>query len=447
MCLILRGDGHLTAKIIVEQIWPQITTHGKLEFLECYDFILRNHGTESLTGLDILSPQNLHTKKKTIKKPVTDGIVEKCDWVRGFAPLATDEETGIAKLKFIFTEDAYRAKAINYQLRESPTWNLDDSQPPARGILAQTGMTTARLEFEDEHRMEPFCPDRSDQTTYWIRIALKPTINHRITPPLAFGSDTLQIQPCEILSADQVLSICRDKLNVWAENSESPVQESAVAARRLLLDETFESPDSSLRVESHFLSLVTGRKFMQTNMMVEGPCGFLGVQDPYGMSESPIAKEYKERQPAMSRTWYMGGSHYRSNDPFELARLVCRHLKDFAGPGKTKEMISTAVAHDQHRNVCHVVEALKDRGVLDCDKDSDTYRIREPDRFITPFDGNPLGTKDGNFTPFDEWDKYAFFADVLFGQLGSDQVNPHRDSRFEPKGARIHYDLLFDKPA
>ena len=55
MCISVHSDGHLTVKVFYEQIWPRVVD-GDLEFLECYDLILRSHSPNEIKKLLPLSP-------------------------------------------------------------------------------------------------------------------------------------------------------------------------------------------------------------------------------------------------------------------------------------------------------------------------------------------------------------------------------------------------------
>jgi hypothetical protein len=429
MCLVLHGPGHITIKLMFEQIWPKIRD-GKLVFLECYDFILRSHSSEPLRKLYVLSPHGAGEKTPLfqLKNAVE---IEHCNWAVEANPIG---ETGTWHVEFDGA-DPYEVTRLQPRIERTgwliPQPNASQLQVKAQAAFVATGMTIAKLKFENQQQILQYDPKNSGRTTYWLRLAYEPAVNHQ-TAPIEFGSvekstrPLFQIQPCVVLNPSALLSQLGDDLSELTDNEN--LREGAILAKQEALERRFLCPGTSTRVEDQRINLVTTRDFMVCNTVAEGACSTLGVQDV-------------PRSHALARKWFMGAKHYPTNDPLTLARAVSRYISEWAlhyDGAKSKEAVTAALAPEQHPNISHVVEALRQLGLIAEAKGYYYLNETMPDAGLI----NALA----GYGSLDEPAITKACRDLLYGSLPIPGRTAGDRSRFSPKGGRIHYDLVYRTP-
>ena len=422
MCLILHANGHLTVKVLLEQIWPMVR-NGQVQFLECYDFIFRSHSPEPLDRLYILSPQSAgDTQIFVLQK---DSETTYCDWPLGITTSPDQPKVCVLRIPSLSAED-YGVTRLYPQI-DKPTWLK--SVTPASATFTITQMTMSKLTFKDQC-IRQFDKSKPNETTYWLRLAYFPKIIHRMPKPTIFGPlngpATLNIWPCEVLSPSEVLRHLENQLDVLSELH----PDGARGAYDAALMNGFCSPATSTRVEDHRISFVTDRHFMLFNTVVEGPCGFLGAQ------------QITPKEPRLVRTWFNGAKYYPANDALSMTRLVYKYLRESAlneKDAKTKEAISSAIAPDSHSNVSHIVEALRKLDYVQEVTDRKGWYFIKPPLLDDGqlFLANPTGAEEYDFGKRD-----GVIRNALYGELPLPDRNTGT-TRFEMKGVRLHCDLAF----
>jgi hypothetical protein len=419
MCIAIHSAGHLTIKLLIEQIWP-ILIDGSVQFLQCYDIVFRSHSDQPLDRLYVLSPQS---EAFSLKKEV-----KHCDW-----PYECEQVSTAAEDRFILqvpglTHLKLETTKLN-PVVETPNWLKVPNEATAAFTL--TNMTMAKLKFH--RKLERYSAARSGETTYWLRLAYIPKFTHRIQNAISFGKD-LKVRPYEILSPNEVLRALNNQLNTLATHA-TKGRTATEAAKKQIFSERYYSPGTSTRIEDHRISLVMDPKFMVTNVLAEGACGFLGVQEP------------SSKKGHLVRSWFYGAKYYPANDPVTLAQMVYKYMVNWAAnevDGKTKEAISSAVAPEHHRNVSHVVEGLRKLGLvaevnsrpgyyyLGRESDSDEIGQLRSLFLAEPYEGEEID--------FGARDKRV--RDCLYGTMEVPNRSGEQ-SRFEPRGLRLHFDLLY----
>lgn len=424
MCLILHGLGHITIKLMFEQIWP-VLEDNELRFLECYDFVFRVHSPETLRHLYILSPQGAYAHVFDL---LDDIDVKQCDWP---VNVLAGAKNGSKTVEFDGTEK-FEATRLKPQIKRTgwlyPQPSADPSHLKGVAAFVSTEMSMAKIEFKNNQELCRFSPEDAGSTTYWMRLAYKPKVIHRAAPiafdPQGMSKPIFRIQPCQILSPDLVLSHLSDQL-AFLEKKPS-MKEGAIKAREEALTRRFYSEESSTRIEDHRITLITTPEFMVSNTMAEGACGTLGVQD---VSNN-----------ALARKWFMGAKHYATNDALTLARSVFRYLREWGlhvADAKSKEAITAALAPDQHPNISHIVEGLCRLGLIFETGRKGYYSLNEERR------DSPLANALAGYGELDSPAITKACRDVFYGSLPIPYRDPTENSRFAAKGGRIHFDLAY----
>jgi hypothetical protein len=428
MCLILHGHGHLTIKVLLEQLWPMYDRKRKaLTFLQCYDVILRSHSKTSLNKLYVLCSQPTPAGSPLRLERPESRMLSLTDWI-------VTEEIGSATdtLRTIRVDASavFQVKRLIPRLAPQ-SWMSQDFDAVA--VFRYAKMSLARVTFEGNGVIERFDPAHPGETTYWIRFAFVPEKNSASERPTfafgALGSPLFQIRSCQILSPPLVLGELSDRLDLF--EADEVLADGARAARKHIFDELFHKPSTSTRVEDHRIALVASPEFLVLNSVLQGKCGFHGVQ--------PVKTT---NPPAVARMWFAGARHYPTTDPICMARLVYGYLREWAWnekDAKQKEAISSAVAPESHTNVSHVVDALCKLGYIREARDAKgRYWVDEvlPDGSL--FLANPAGTSE-----IDLGERDTEIRDSLYGELSlPDRPQSSRFS-FLLGGPRIHYDLAY----
>jgi len=430
MCLVFHSNGHLTIKVLWEQIWLTVRDE-TLEILECYDLVFRFHGPATSTDrLQILSP---HRPQQGEVFALSGGLTS-FDWAFTATPL----DPGRGRFRIDFAGPPYEAPLEFEVTRLYPRLRQTDwlaGAPPndtGAALFWGTEMTLAEILFDDGATIGKFDPDRAGETTYWLRLAFAPRVNHLTPQPIEFGPPGkplfFHVQPCFVLSPNQVLNLLESKLNFLAENVPY-FRAGVLRAKTEIFANIFAARSTSTCVEDHRISLLTGSESLILNTSIDGECGFVGV-NAVGLTP-PIR---------LTRTWFHGAKYYLYSDPITLVRAVYKYLRNFArtaGDAKSKEAISSALSCGSHENVSHVTDALEKWGFIKCPRDG-FYCIVEP-----PLEDDQLFLK--RVEGADELDlksRGQEFRDDLYGELS---VHPAAipPSRFRPRGFRLFFDLAF----
>jgi hypothetical protein len=430
MCLILHSDGHLTVKMMYEQIWPRVDERGALAVLECYDFVLRSHTPEEISSLHILSPQTLVAKGDRFDVLPND-VCEEYNWI--FQMLAHDrKDHNKARIQFAapFGEPPllYGVTQLRPSIRKAAWLRTANDRMIA---FQSTGMTMAEVALEDGPKIKKFDPEHPDETTYWLRLAFEPKIQHLTETPIAFAprkQSVLSVQPCSILCPQQVLYHLSSQLKLMETDSRTVLGKGAKVAQEEVFDKVFEKPKTSARIEEHRISLATGPEFLVLNTSIEGDCGFVSVQ------------LLKNADRKLTRTWFTGAKYYPLSDPLTTASIVYTYLKHWAhneAGAKSKEAVSAALSSHSHENISHVVEALVTLGFVKAVGQGLYYvhgaPLPENELFLQEVRGS---------AEIDLKRRDREIRDILYGPLPV----PDRGgdlSRFRRKGFRIFNDLGF----
>jgi hypothetical protein len=89
MCLIIHAHGHITVKVLLEQLWPMFDQNKSLTFLHRYDFIIRSHSEKPLDRLYILSAQWAPKGKTLSLEQPSSRMIRLTDWIITEEPGAT----------------------------------------------------------------------------------------------------------------------------------------------------------------------------------------------------------------------------------------------------------------------------------------------------------------------------------------------------------------------
>lgn len=438
MCLILHGDGHVTVKLLYEQIWPRVSG-SELEFLECYDIILRSHAENPLDRLYVLSPHQ--PTAGSVFQLTHDDKLSHCDWVfekKNFRGTENHRVGFVGRMG----EDPpeYNVTRLRPEMRE-PSWWLphQESDPGVISAFLGTGMTMAEVRFGDGRVIERFDPRRESETTYWLRLAFEPKIVHLTDSPIPFGasgaSPLFRVQPCAALCPHQVLEQLSWQLEHLA--TQRGFREAAPKAREAIFGGVFRKPGTSMRVEEHRISLVTDHRFLVMNTTVEGDCFLLGPE---------LSRATPLPDGCLVRSCYSGAAYYPQSDPLGLAGEVIRYLGETAyyeADAKTKETVSSALSSTSHGNISHIIEALATLGLLHRDKKRQNYFFINQEQYE---DGKRLYTRAPALNELILGNRDREIRDLLYGVLpvpGEILTKREARSRFRHMGFCIFFDLAY----
>jgi len=351
VCLVLHSDGHLTLKVLNEHIIPTLTD-GRLGFIECYDIVLRSHGREPLTHLYVLSPHQSSDGQGHVLEtvqPVRPIQHERCNWV-----YKTRREHPARANTWRLQFPSAREQLLAFDATElvaAPARAGQLQFPAVSAALRQIGMTLCVINFGGM-RIEPFDPDHRRETTYWLRLGIQPTVRFPFGPlkiaPLGNGY-SMMVQPCSVISPGQVLDDLCTRLD---RPLRDVLKNDAQEAKGKILDEIFNRPNTSTRIEEHRIYITTTEPFWTWNSFVQGPCDFVGVQ-PTGLGND------------VARTWSTGANPHSETDALQLGRHIYTYIADWAKlQPKSKEEISSAVAPDFHDGISLLVDLLEELGLL-----------------------------------------------------------------------------------
>lgn len=299
MCLLIHADGHINVKMLHEQIWPRLE-NGRLKVVECYDVVFRCHSKKALDRLFVLSPHKIDCL-------LLGAEYDECKWIFQDGVKRDQSRHGMPTLRFYSFPNAPAMAFDVTELRPQfrlPSWLEDNSDEAA--VFRAMRMTLGEVLLDGAQKIECFDPNRSGETTYWLRLVFEPRILHLPAPPIPFDlpgkQGELRVQPCSIICPQQLLYDLEAKL-LFAHSQHGYESGAKVLSRRLLA-EVFCKPGTGTRVEEHRVSLVTGPGFLVLNTAVEGECGF--------MDTSPIGANDPLR---IARTWFTGSKYYPHTDP------------------------------------------------------------------------------------------------------------------------------------
>jgi hypothetical protein len=440
MCLVVGSDGHLTIKVMYEQVWPRLHD-GTVEFTHCYDLILRSHGDDNLKELHILSPHSVGVLEQggpAIFNLLNGTETRVCDWILGGSE-ALQSSDGTYKLRFASLSDeqplAFRATRLKPVIAE-PQWISNHDLPHVSAAFLGTGMTMAVITFKDGQEIRKYAPERESETTYWLRLAFRPVCTHDVKVPIAFGrpddAPLFHIQPTKIRSPEAILNDLLLELETVERDGKSPLPDGARRAVRIL-DETFRREGTSTRIENNRISVVTDGQFWVSSPLATGLCGFVGV--------APIRAESAETR--IAHMWFAGASSFEKSDALAMARLIYLYLRDWAlneTNAKTKEQITSAIGPDYHENISHVVEALVELKYLHTPKAGYFAIIKPALAEDALFLKRTTGSEEVDLSSRDNEIRRC-----LYGSLAVPGQDRHRRSKFRPSSFKIQYDLVFAK--
>ena len=427
MCLIVHSDGHLTIKVLYEQIWPQVV-NGDVKIKECYDLVVRSTSDAEFDSLLMLSPQ---------RAPQGAGVFQLLQDQPELSWILKDNEPVSAhadRRKISFVSPANEPPS---EFEVTPLWPVLEpvdwiAAAPANdravGAFAGTNMTLGKILFADGGKIRRFDPKDPGGTTYWIRLVYEPEVQHLTVDPIGFGAPgdepIFRVRPCCILCPQQVINWLSASLEFLANTRVFPEDAARTTSTKVLRD-GFWKPGTSSRIEDHRISVVTGDDCIVFNTNVEGDCGFLTAGN---------ADEHKVGSP-LTRTWYSGSRHYPQSDPLTMLQLIYAYLKQWATVGtdaKTKEQISAAHAFQSHANVSFVVEGMLKLGLIKCLPEG-RYYVESPldgAKLCPDNDERILGNRDSEARTY------------LYGELPITAASSP-PSRFKYKGFRVFFDMAF----
>lgn len=435
MCLIVHSDGHLDVKLLYEQIWPELV-NGGLEIRECYDLILRSHASKDLECIYILSPHSVSEAGSESADPNSVFQLLDINETRVFDSIFAPPRRlsgGQYRLEFPRAIDE-SARVVNVTPLEPEIrpfeWPQGDLKVSA--AFLGTGMTIAQIRFK-KAKIKPYNPQLQGETTYWVRIAFKPKVNHVLPFPIQsghVGDATLMVQPCQVLGANSVIENLTTQLSIVARAD--GFQDHAPVTQRLLIDDLLRGGKASTRIEDHRISLVVNETFLLLNQMIDGPCTFLDIQR--------IPRDGRPSDSQIVRTWLTGAKYYPETDALRLAYMAYDYLSHWAATpraAKRKEDVTAAIAAASHSNVSHVVEALKEMKYL---ASEDRGRYFVGDRKLPGYDmhagGMPMPEELGG--PEDRE-----LRDSLYGRIRIPLQGAETFSRFLAKSFKVHFDLAW----
>lgn len=433
MCVVIHSDGHMTIKMLYEQIWPGIRD-GKLDILECYDLVFRWHGEQPLTKLYILSPQGPSEDSPDDSFTLLrDAATGQCDWIfrekKSFPTVPP-------RLDLAFVGPAqqptvkFQTICLEPSIRKA-SWidSLRMDSKLALTAFEATRTTLAEVSFGDV-TVRKYDPSAPSETTYYVRLAFRPAIHHLTPAPIPFGpvgcKALFHIQPCVVYGPCQALrhlGLALERLTAIPS-----LGNDARKARDRIFAEVFERNGTSTRIEDHRVSLVIPSNFLIVNATVLGDCSPLVLETP--------------QQDVLPRSCAAGAKHHPHTDPLTLAREVYGYLKHTAtneSDAKTKEMISSALSCRSHNNISHVVEALRNlRFVRTAQDRENLFVVTDP-----PLQDDQLfmrlvrGSEELDLRHRDNEIRNHFYGELAV------PGKPNEISRFQYPGFSIFYDLAF----
>lgn len=434
MCLVLHSDGHMTIKMLYEQIWPKLS-NGRPEFVECYDIVFRWHSDTAFEKLYILSPHQ-EGAGNGVFTLVPDAALSHCDWVF-VKKEPTPNKSDQLKLGFVGPIEQplleFDVTCLGPELRQSMWYDEPSIGTRAQAAFQGTGMTLSEVHFKSQTPVRKYDPRDPAGTTYYFRLAFQPVIQHLTEEAIPFSPGDREalffVQPCAIMSPWWVLKKLGTDLDRLG--AETRFGKAANRAKSGILDGIFARQRTSTRVEDHRISLVTSPNFLVLNSSVRGEC-------------TPLVIEPRElgKPAGLIRSCAAGANYHPHSDPLTLAREVYRYLRETAvnaADAKTKEAISSALACHSHYNVSHVVEALKALDLVkNASEKENYYMINSPAlqdeklflQRVYGMDEVDLGTRDQEI------------RNRLYGEIDV-PTRPREVSRFQYEGFSIFYDLAF----
>lgn len=430
MCIAIHSDGHLDVILLYEQNLPKLVTHSDtkeviVQFTECYDIFFRSYTRQPIDHLYVLSPYHPTGKSKLLYKLLSPNKTRQFDWI--FENIKDiDGIPGANQVTLMsFSPDRKELPLGITGLDPKPPQLMFEESPPVSGTIVGAGMTFMRIGFKGEQKIHPYDPNKSSETTYWLRLSYQPEIEFSIKPAITFGPPDgpfVRVRPCRGYSSQAVLNALDVKLDSLAHEVGQGWTDQAKAEVHTI----FEKVGTSTTIREHRIALITDQKFLVLNPNVEGPCRY-ACMDSIGKDPDRIG-----------RIWFAGCDHFWETNVATVARRVYSYLNEpgFVDQAVPLEKISMATGFRDYNNLCHVMAILKEIEVV----------IEDPPRYYIV---GPKA-KQAEFLIQDETICDNLQVRDEYNQLLSMLNGPYRFmrsqgkwSKFQLQGFKIEYELVF----
>ena len=444
MCLTIHSDRHLDILLFYEQNWPYLTKAGRLMFVECYDIILRNYSLNAVDKLYMLSLYRPN-KKQLIYDFVDYADTRPFDWI--FTKHVQeqiqedDEESSIHHLAL--PSASYGGDILEYKASMlTPIMTLPAWMKQEEGVSSffwGTGMTFGEVKFKDDKVIEPFDPKREAQTTYWMRICIKPKVKFYIIEPcITFGPSKgamVNVQPCIGLCPNTVLDFLGDRI-AYGGRDDLYHDEAIGLANHM---KAFGSSGTSTLVAQHRVALVTSRKFLVINPSFSGACSYAGMR-------TTSAKTAHQKN--VARCWEAGYDKLKKGAQVGMAANIYYHLATHYPniiESQTAPQIAAIVSPGDDHNVSHTCEALVKTGFLKKEQvENQKQPVYYPDKNFGEIYGPVLFDQKKTLENKAMREKYIQLLDLLYGYVEAATENK-TITQLKRSHFTIQYELVSPK--
>lgn len=363
MCIAIHSDGHLRVEFLYEQNLP-VLCEGQLSFVECYDVILRNFSDKPLNDIYFLC-SNLPNENRIVEPYNRNQIylnltdVNNPSFPTYFDEIYEDKPVGeggnLYKVQFSASiagsnSADFRAIKLTPKIKNIP-WlkgkaEEDSLENQVSGYFLATGMTLMRLGFR-EGAIEPYDPQQSEQTTYWLRFSFESFPNPFFqTKPKKVGH--IKKQNCIAIDAQTVLNNLQKQLTVLRKDGSGDVIDSI---EDHVLNKLFYRPKTSTIISQHRISILPTENVSLAD----------GFVDFEGNAQTPIL--ISKSRDDLIRTWVFTSNLCFTLDPLVVSCSVYQSFRKCSNPKTFKELCDIFKIFGEN-NISHIISTMHSRGLL-----------------------------------------------------------------------------------